>query len=107
MAAPIERTVVARPEVVALVALDDEGRWLLVRQYRHGARKWVLEVPAGKRDPAEALEATALRELREETGFAAASLERLGGTWTAPGFCSEYVTYFLARGLRVDRLPHD
>ena len=78
-----------------------------MRQYRVAAGRWLLEVPAGTLDAGESPEVTAARELREETGFAAANLERLGGTWMAPGFCTEYITYFLATGLTSDPLPQD
>ncbi len=103
----VVRPIARHPGAIALVALDEEGRWLLVRQYRHAATRWLLEIPAGTLEAGEAPEVTAARELREETGFAAARLERLGGTWMAPGFCTEYITYFLATGLREDPLPHD
>jgi ADP-ribose pyrophosphatase len=102
-----ERSVVRHPGAVALVAIDAEGRWLLVRQYRHAAGRWLLEVPAGTLEVGEAPETTAARELREETGFAADQLERLGGTWMAPGFCSEFIHFFLATGLRPAPLPQD
>lgn len=102
-----ERAVVVHPGAVALVVVDDEGRWLLVRQYRHPARRELLEIPAGTIEGDEAPEETAAREIREETGYAAASLVRLGGTWMAPGFCTEYITYFLATGLSEDPLPPD
>ncbi|MPZ98858.1 MAG: NUDIX domain-containing protein [Dehalococcoidia bacterium] len=103
----IERVSVIHPGAVALVAVDEDGRWLLVRQYRHAARAELLEVPAGTREPDEAPEATAAREVREETGYAAGALVRLGGAWMAPGFCSEYIHFYLATGLRRDPLPQD
>lgn len=99
--------VVEHPGAVAIVALDDVGRWLLIEQYRLPTGGVLLEIPAGTLEPGEAPELTAHRELREETGFAAASLERLGGMWMAPGFCTEFIHYFVARGLRADPLPHD
>ena len=102
-----ERAVVIHPGAVALVVVGDDGRWLLVRQYRHPARRELLEIPAGTRDGDESPEETAAREIREETGYSAATLERLGGTWMAPGFCTEYITYFLATGLHADPLPAD
>ena len=102
-----ERVVVRHPGAVALVAVDGEGRWLLVRQYRHPATRALLEIPAGTLAPGETPEQTAARELREETGFAAGSLERLGGAWMTPGFCSEYIHFFLATSLRPDPLPQD
>ena len=103
----IARISVEHPGAVAIVAIDDQGRWLLVEQYRHGARKRLLEVPAGGREQGESPEATAAREIREETGFAADSIVRLGGAWSAPGFLTEYMHYFLATGLRRDPLPQD
>ena len=103
----VERSIAVHPGAVALVALDGEGRWVLVRQYRVAPRRWLLEIPAGTREPGEAPEVTAARELREETGFAATHLERLGGSWMAPGFCTEYIDFYLATGLHEDPLPHD
>ena len=59
----------------------------------------MLEVPAGTREPGEAPAVTARRELREETGYDAASIVRLGGAWMAPGFTNEYIDFYLATGL--------
>lgn len=95
-----ERETVRHPGAVALAAIDGEGRWLLVEQYRHPAGRRLLETPAGTREPGEPPEATARRELREETGFDADSIVRLGGAWMAPGFTSEYIDFYLATGLR-------
>lgn len=94
------RATVAHPGAVALVVIDAAGRWLLVEQYRHPARARLLEIPAGTREPGESPEVTAHRELREETGYDAESLVRLGGAWMAPGFTSEYIDYYLATRLR-------
>src|SRR5690606_9011381 len=105
--AEAERAVVWHPGAVALIVVDEDGPWLLVRQYRHPAGKVLLEIPAGTRDEGEAPEATAAREVREETGYAAGSLVRLGATWMAPGFCSEYIHYFLATDLTASPLPQD
>lgn len=102
-----ERAVVWHPGAVALIVIDEQGRWLLVRQYRHPAGKELLEIPAGTREEGEAPEATAAREVREETGYAAASLERIGGAWMAPGFCSEFIHYYVATGLTAAPLPQD
>ena len=98
-----QREVVEHPGAVAIVALDGADL-LLVRQYRTPARRVLLEIPAGTldRDPDGAIEDPALaapRELAEETGFQAASWQRLGTFWTAPGFASEAMTLYLARGL--------
>jgi ADP-ribose pyrophosphatase len=103
----VERVVVEHPGAVALIVMDEDGRWLLIRQYRHPARRNLLEIPAGTREAGEEPEQTAAREVREETGFAAAQLERVGGAWMAPGFCQEYITFYLATGLTPDPLPQD
>ncbi len=102
-----ERAVVRHPGAVALVVVDEDGRWLLVRQYRYPAGQVLLEIPAGTRDGDEAPEDTAARECREETGFRAGSLVRIGGTWMVPGYGDEYITYFLATDLMHDPLPID
>ena len=102
-----ERAVVWHPGAVALVVEDADGRWLMIEQYRHPAGRVLLEIPAGTREAGEDPAATAAREGREETGYAAGRLERLGGAWMAPGFCSEYIHYYLATDLREDPLPQD
>ncbi len=93
------RETVVHPGAVALLARLGDGRLLLVEQYRHGARQRLLEVPAGTREPGEPPDVTARRELREETGYDAASIVRLGGAWMAPGFTTEYIDIYLATGL--------
>lgn len=110
------REVVGHPGAVAIVALDAEGRVLLVRQWRLPAGRALLEIPAGTldRDPTtgavEDPEVAAPRELEEETGQRADRWERLGSFWTAPGFATELMHLYLATGLRPahgDRLGPD
>ena len=94
------RDVVEHPGAVAVVALDDQGQVLLIRQYRHPASRLLWEVPAGLRDVAgEPLLATAERELREEAGYAAARWHVLADCFTSPGILTERVRVFLARGV--------
>ncbi|MDA0271191.1 MAG: NUDIX hydrolase [Chloroflexi bacterium] len=102
-----DRAVVWHPGAVALVVEDGDGRWLLVRQYRHPTGGNLLEVPAGTMEPGEPPEVTAAREVREETGYAAGTLVHLGGLWMLPGYCSEYMHFYLATDLRPDPLPQD
>jgi len=90
---------VRHPGAAAVVALDDDGDVLLIRQYRYATGGWLLEVPAGKLDAGETPEACAARELAEETGHHAARLVPMGSIWTAPGFTDERIRLFLATGL--------
>lgn len=103
------REVVVHPGAVAVVPVLPDGRVVLVRQYRHAAGRALLEIPAGTLDqPGEAVEAAAARELREETGYSAAHLALLVAFYTAPGFCTERITLFLATGLtRGEQEPMD
>ena len=94
-----ERAIVEHPGAVAVLAFIDEDLLLLVEQYRHPTGRRLLEIPAGTREDGEAPEETAHRELREETGYGAESLIRLGGAWMGPGFTSEYIDFYLATEL--------
>jgi ADP-ribose pyrophosphatase len=94
------RDVLEHPGAVAVVALDDAGQVLLIRQYRHPVGHLLWEIPAGLRDvPGEPLRATGERELREETGYAARTWHALTDCYTSPGISTERVTVFLARDL--------
>ena len=101
------REIVEHPGAIALIALDEGGRVLLVKQYRHAVRAVTLEIPAGTLEPGEEPLAAAQRELREETGYRAGQLDRLGGIYTAPGFSTEYIHFYLATQLTPDRLAMD
>ncbi len=96
-----QRDVVEHPGAVGVVALDDQGRVLLVNQYRHPVRRRLDELPAGLLDVAgePALE-TAKRELAEEAGHAAGTWHVLLDTLTSPGMTDEAIRIFLARDLR-------
>jgi ADP-ribose pyrophosphatase len=93
------REIVRHPGAVALVAIDGQGKLLLVRQYRRAADRVLLEIPAGTREPNEDAETCARRELIEETGYEAAEVSSLGGFFSAPGFCTEYLHCYLMTGL--------
>lgn len=92
---------------VVLIPVDEDGKVYFVRQYRHAAGLELLELPAGVRQGDEPYEQCAARELREETGMAAASLERIGDFYLAPGYSTEFMAVFLATGLTPDPLPAD
>ena len=102
-----EREVVEHAEVVAIVPVDTDRNVILVRQYRLPARDVLLEVPAGGVDEGEFVDEAAQRELREETGYRAAVLERLGGFYVSPGYVTEFIHVFLAMDLTEDPLDGD
>lgn len=90
---------VRHPGAVAILPIDTTGELLLIRQWRRSVQEILIELPAGTIDPGEEPAACAAREVREETGFQAGSLVPLGGFYTAPGFCNEYIHLFLATDL--------
>ncbi len=95
-----ERTVVTHPGAVAVLALDDAQRVLMIRQYRHPVGHELWEIPAGLRDAdGESPLVTAQRELLEETGYRAREWHTLVDYFTSPGFSTERIRVFLARGL--------
>ena len=97
---PFERFIIHHPGAVAIVPVDADRRVTLVRQYRASVDRTVLEAPAGTRDVAgEPPEATAHRELAEEAGLRAGSMERLIGTFNSPGITDQFTTIFLATEL--------
>ncbi|RBY81449.1 ADP-ribose pyrophosphatase [Blastococcus sp. TF02-09] len=99
------REVVAHPGAVAVVAVDDEDRVLLLRQYRHPVGRYLWELPAGLRDAdGEPPLETAKRELAEEALLAAQRWSLLTTHYSSPGFTDEQVLIYLAEGLSaVDR----
>ena len=103
----VRREVVTHPGAVVMLPIDGEGRILWVKQYRYAAGRELLELPAGTLEHGEEPIETAGRELREEVGHAAATLEPLGGFYSAPGFCNEYLHAYLATGLSADAADGD
>jgi ADP-ribose pyrophosphatase len=93
------REIVEHENCVAIVALDDADNILLVRQFRKPVEKDLLEIPAGGIDPGETPEDAVRREMREETGFLPQKVEKLGGFYSSPGFCTEYLHLYLAADL--------
>ena len=100
------REVVRHIGAVVIAAIDDEGRVLLVRQYRHPVGGYLWELPAGLRDAdGEPPLETAKRELAEEARLAAEHWSLLTTTYSTPGFCDEQVLVYLAEGLSEAPLP--
>jgi ADP-ribose pyrophosphatase len=98
---PLE--IVRHPGAAAVVAMDEQGNVTLIRQYRHAVGGYLWEIPAGKLEPDETPLTCATRELAEEVGLQAATLEPIGSIVTCPGFCDEVIHLFLATSL--SRVP--
>lgn len=97
----LAREFVLHPGAVAILALDDQQRVLMIRQYRHPVREYLWEIPAGLLDVAgESRLEAAKRELHEETGYFADVWSELTSFHTTPGGNNETITIFLAQQLR-------
>ena len=107
--ATVELELVRHPGAAAVVPIKDDGTVVLVRQYRHATGGFIYEIPAGKLNPNEDPRDCAMRELEEEIGYRASSLELLTSIFTAPGFADEVIHIFKATGLIPGRqqLDHD
>jgi ADP-ribose pyrophosphatase len=94
------REYIEHPGAVAVVPLLDDGRLVMVRQYRYPVAQVLLEFPAGKIDPRESVWACGMRELREETGYTALQWARGGLIHNAAAYADEIIEIWFARGLR-------
>lgn len=104
----VRREVVEHGGAVAVVALDEDSRLLMVRQYRYPVGRVLLEVPAGMIEEGEEPAVCAARELAEETGCRARELKMLFSFYSTPGFTTEKLYVFLARGLKcLDSHPDE
>ncbi len=97
-----EREVVVHPGAVAVVAVNNKKRILLLKQFRYAVGQVLWELPAGKLEQGEDPLACAKRELAEETGYGAGKWEHLSTFYTSPGFCSEIMFLYLASDLSKD-----
>jgi ADP-ribose pyrophosphatase len=96
-----EREIVEHPGSVTILAIDQDGNVILVRQLREAARKLLLELPAGGLEEGEEPLAGARRELEEETGLRGGRWREVTAFWTTPGFCNERMTLFFAEGVEA------
>ena len=94
----IRREFVEHPGAVAIIAVKGD-RILLIKQYRHPVRGWIIEIPAGTLEEGESSEQCARRELEEETGYRARKLKEVFKAYVAPGYSSELIHFFLAEEL--------
>jgi ADP-ribose pyrophosphatase len=105
----IIREVVQHPGGAGGVPIFTDGRIALVRQYRHPAKREMLEIPAGKIDAGESPEICAAREIEEELGVRVGQIEKLAEFYSTPGFCEEKLFVYLATKLEPaqQKLDHD
>ena len=95
----IHRFIIRHPGSAVMMAVDEQHRILLVRQFRLPAKQDLWELPAGRLDPGEGPLEAAKRELREETGYQAKQWVELASFWPSPGFVDEKMNLFLALDL--------
>ena len=94
-----QREIVEHPGAVAIVPVLEDGRIVLVRQYRPAVGRSMLELPAGTVEPDEDVQVTASRELAEETGYMAARMTELVRFFVSPGWCNEELVIYVAEGM--------
>jgi len=95
----IDLEIIRHPGAAAIVPLSDDRTVILIKQYRHAMGDFIWEIPAGTLQENEAPLECAKRELIEETGFSAATWEKLGEITPVPGYADERIHLFLAWGL--------
>lgn len=100
------RECVSAPGGVAILAIQN-NKILLVKQYRYVVNEYTIEIPAGKIEPNEDLISCAMRELEEETGYCAESLEKIFTFFPTPGFCSEVLHIYLANNIKKLEKPKE
>ena len=93
------REIAIHPGGAVVVPVKDDGKIILVKQFRYPLQKTLIELPAGKLDKSEDPLVCATRELEEETGYTAKEIKKLGEIYTAPGYCTEVLHIYSASGL--------
>lgn len=101
------RELVYHNGAVAVLVIDESDKIVMVEQYRKAFESMSIEIPAGKLEKGEEPLASAERELAEETGYTAESLEKIFSFYGAPGFCSERVDVYVAKGLSAGEMNLD
>ena len=95
-----QRDIVRHRPSVVIIPFQDDGRIVMIRQYRHALGREIWEVPAGNLEPGESPETAAVRECEEEIGLVPARVERLGAFFPVPGYCDEEMIFFRVAGLK-------
>jgi ADP-ribose pyrophosphatase len=93
------REIIKHPGAVAILPITEDGKIVMVEQYRKALERTLVEIPAGKLEKGEDPESSARRELEEETGYVCTNLDWLISFYTSPGFADEIVHVYLATGL--------
>ena len=93
------REVAVHPGGAVVVAVKDDGKIIMVNQFRYPLQKKIFELPAGKLEHNEDPYKCAVRELEEETGYKSKKVEKLGQIYTTPGFCTEILHIYIAKEL--------
>ncbi len=104
---PHDWYIITHPGAVAAVPVNNDGKLILIQQWRRAIDQIIYELPAGTLDDGEKVLECMQRELREEIGYKADTLISLGGLYPSPGFCTEYIHLFIAQGLSPSTLPKD
>ena len=101
------REVAVHPGGAVVIPMKDDGKVVLVKQFRYPLQKTILEFPAGKLDKDEDPLVCAVRELEEETGYKSNNIIKLGAIYSTPGFCTEILHVFLAKDLQAGNHNRD
>jgi ADP-ribose pyrophosphatase len=99
--------IIQHPGGAAALPVLDDGRLMLIRQFRPAAEGFVLEIPAGRVEAGEDPGGCVTRELEEEIGYQPGQLESLGFVYSTVGFCNEKIYLFIARKLRQAQMAHE
>ncbi len=103
----VKQTRIEHKPTIAVVPIDEKGNLILLNQFRSALNRNLLEIPAGSLDTEESIEACVQRELAEEAGYQADRLIKLFEGYLVPGYCNEYMHFFLALDLFEKSLPPD
>lgn len=95
-----EVAIVRHPQSVVLIPIAEDGRVVLIKQFRVSVNRELWEVPAGTLEPGEPLESAVTRECEEEIGLVPQTVERLAALFPTPGFCDEELVFFRVSDLR-------
>lgn len=98
----LSRQIIEHPGAVVIIPKTDDGKYLLIRQFRFAAEDWLWEFPAGGLEKGETLKSAARREMMEETGFRPRKLTKLTQFYPTPGISSEIMYLYLAENLVED-----